>query len=224
MRSKNLKISCDVQNSTMVPEQDNPQIPGQQNSFASGTYHTAANPYGGSAFSGYGGSSMYSPYSYSSMTPYGGYGGGYGGYGYGYNSMMGEHMWQGFLGRTAETLGRFNNLLSMTGMLVDHISNHGKLLYTKGVELHSWYESVKSLSEKHSEWLERLGFQIESSWKSQEDEEVRRRRMLIRRTRTIIILAFVVALFYYARRRKASSRRAQWEAIYGRNAAQSYHP
>lgn len=157
---------------------------------------------------------MYSPYPVSGMSPYSSYGGGFGGYGGGYNSMMGENMWQGFLGRTAETLGRFNNLLSMTGMLVDQVSTHGKLLYTKGTELHSWYQNVRSLTDKHSEWLERLGFQIESSWKTSEDEEVRRRRMLIRRTRTALILAFVVALFYFARRKRASSRRTHWESIY----------
>jgi hypothetical protein len=160
--------------------------------------------------------SSYNPYG--SYSPYGGMGGYGNPYGMGYNgSLTGDHLWQGFLGQTAETLGRFNNLLSMTGMLVDHISNHSKLLYSKGVELHNWYKSVKSFSEKHSEWMERLGFQVESSWASNEDEEVRKRRMLIRRTRTFIILAFVVAFFYIARRKKKSAQQSKWDTIYRRS-------
>lgn len=127
---------------------------------------------------------------------------------------MGDNMWQGFLGQTAETLGRFNNLLSMTGMLVDHISNHTKLIYSKGGELHSWYNNVKSFSEKHSVWMERLGFQIESSWASNEEEDVRKRRMLIRRTRTFIILAFIVAVLYFARKRRKAAQHTNWESIY----------
>ena len=116
--------------------------------------------------------------------------------------MGGEHLWQGFLGQTAESLGRLNNLLSMTGMLVDHMSNHGKLLYSKGVEFHTWYQGAKNWSENHSEWMEKLGLQIESSWRTQEDEHVRRRRMLVRRTRSILFLAFVVAVFFLMRKRK----------------------
>jgi hypothetical protein len=160
--------------------------------------------------------SGYSPYT--GMGGYGGMGGGFGGYGYGYNSMMGEHMWQGFLGQTAETLGRLNNLLSMTGMLVDHISNHGKLLYSKGIELQTWYENMKNWSEKHSEWMEKLGLQIESSWKTQEDEHTRRRRMLVRRARTIIIVAFLVVSFILYRRRQKVSRQQKWESIYRHSA------
>ncbi len=129
---------------------------------------------------------------------------------------MGDNLWQGFLGQTAESLGRFNNLLSMTGMLVDHISNHSKLLYSKGIELHNWYKSVKSLSEKHSEWMERLGFQVESSWASNEDEEIRKRRMLIRRTRTFLVLAFVFAVLYFARRKRKMAPQSNWDAIYRR--------
>jgi hypothetical protein len=180
---------------------------------ASNSYSTPGVGYGGYGGMGFQGGSSFSPHgSYPSYQGYGGYGTPYG---CGYNSgVMGDNLWQGFLGQTAETLGRFNNLLSMTRMLVDHISNHGKLLYSKGVELHNWYHSMKNLSEKHSEWLERLGFQIESSWATNEEEEVRRRRMLIRRARTFIILAFVVTVFYLFRKSRRTAQSSKWESIY----------
>ena len=175
-------------------------------------YHSAANPYN---TLGYGQSSFSNGYSsLSSMSPFGGYGGMYGGYGYGYNSMPGDHLWQGFLGHTAESLGRLNNLLSMTGMLVEHISNHGKLLYSKGLELNGWYHNLRSFTEGHSEWMENLGLQIESSWKTNEDEAIRRRRMLVRRVRTIIIVAFVAFVVYFAKKKKRYSRQAKWDSIY----------
>jgi hypothetical protein len=176
------------------------------------TYHSAANPYS-SGISGQGGfSGGYS--SYGSLSPYGGMGGIYGGYGYGYNSMPGDHLWQGFLGHTAETLGRLNNLLSMTGMLVEHISNHGRLIYSKGVEVHSWYNSLKTWTERHSEWMEKLGLQVESSWKTNENEPVRRRRMMVRRVRTIIIMAFIGFVIYFAKKRRSRTRKAKWDSIY----------
>ena len=158
------------------------------------------------------GSTPYSPYpSYSGYSGYGSYGSPYG---YGHGSMMGDNMWQGFLGQTAESLGKLNNLLSMTGMLVDHMSNHGKLLYTKGMEMHNWYQSVRSWTERHSEWMERLGLQIESSWRTSEDEEVRRRRMLVRRARSLILVGIVVVAFFLMRGRSKRSRQKHWESIY----------
>ena len=183
------------------------------NPYSSSSNHPSAfNPYGMSSYSGLPGST-YS--SYSSYPSYGGMGGFGSPYGYGYGGGLGgDHLWQGFLGQTAESLGRFNNLLSMTGMLVEHISNHGKLLYGKGLELHKWYNEMRALSEKHSEWMERLGFQIESGWATNEDEEVRKRRMLIRRTRTFLILGFVITLFYYAVKKRRSNRAKRWETIY----------
>lgn len=175
-------------------------------------YHSAANPYSSSPY-GYGGASG-SYQSYGSLMPYGSMGGVYGGYGYGYNSMPPDHLWQGFLGHTAESLGRLNNLLSMTGMLVEHISNHGRLLYSKGIEVHSWLNSLKLWTERHAEWMEKLGLQVESSWRTNEDESVRRRRMLVRRTRTIIIIAFLAFVIYFARKRRRYSRQAKWDSIY----------
>ena len=176
-------------------------------------YQSAANPYNSAAH----GSFAHSPSTYSSYPNYSGYSG-YGGFsspfGYGYGSMMGDTMWQGFLGQTAESLGRLNNLLSMTGMLVDHMSNHGKLLYSKGVEMHSWYNSLKSWTEKHSEWMERLGLQVESSWRTSEDEETRRRRMMIRRARSLLLLGFAVVILYLMRRRRKQTRRERWESIF----------
>jgi len=179
--------------------------------YSAASYSSAANPYSPAAYNNNQFMSGYSPYS--NMGGYGGYGGGFGGYGY--NSIMGDHMWQGFLGQTAESLGRLNNLLSMTGMLVDHISNHGKLIFSKGVELQNWYESAKNWGQKHTEWMEKLGLQIESSWKTpHDDEQTRRRRMLIRRTRTLIIFAFFVVSFLIFRRRRRVSRDQKWENIY----------
>lgn len=180
---------------------------------SSGAYNTPFGGHEGYGSGAFASTSAFNPYgSYSPYQSYGGFGSPYG---YGYNNgPMGNNLWQGFLGETAETLGRFNNLLSMTGMLVDHISNHGKLLYSKGVELHSWYRSMKNFTEKHSEWLERLGFQIESGWACNEEEEVRRRRMHIRRARTLIILAFVVFVFYLSRRRRRLAQSSKWESIY----------
>lgn len=175
-------------------------------------YHSAANPYSSlnSGFPGY--NSGYS--SYGAVNPYGGMGGVYGSYGYGYNSMPGDHLWQGLLGHTAESLGRLNNLLSMTGMLVEHVSNHGRLLYSKGIELHTWYHSFRSWTESHAEWMEKLGLQVESSWKTNEDESTRRRRMLVRRTRTIIIVLFVAFVLYFAKKRRRISRQDKWDSIY----------
>jgi hypothetical protein len=162
----------------------------------------------------YGGFGSYQPYS--NTTPYYGMGGFGGSYGYGYTTnYAGENLWQGVLGQTAETLGRLNNLLSMTGLLVDHISNHGKLLYSKGVELHKWYEDAKTLGDKHSEWLIRLGFQVEAGWTSNDSEEVRRRRMMIRRTRTVLIFGLIIASFYLFRKRRKLSRRSFWDSMYG---------
>ena len=126
----------------------------------------------------------------------------------------GEQMWQGFIGQTAEGLGRLNNLLSMTGMLFDHLTNHGKLLYSKGVEVHGWWEAIATWGNRHSEWMENLGLQIETSWKTNEEEEVRRRRMLVRRVRTLIILAVLVAMFYFTRNRRRVSKLQRWESIY----------
>ena len=192
---------------------DEPHSAASHPYLSTATYNGPVGGFGSYGSGGYQGATGYSPYgSYSPYQSYGGFGSPYG---YGFNNgMMGDHLWQGFLGQTAETLGRFNNLLQMTGMLVDHISNHGKLIYSKGVELHNWYHSMKNLSEKHSEWLERLGFQVESSWASHEEEEVRRRRMHIRRARTFIILAFVVTVFYLFRRRRRAAQASKWESIF----------
>ena len=190
------------------------------------TYQSAANPFSSAAMGQSPMTNSYHPYSnYSPYSPLGGYGSSmsYGGYGspMGYsgfgNSMMGDHLYQGVLGHAAESLGRLNNLLSMTGMLVDHISNHGKLLYSKGVEFQTWYQSARHWGESHSEWMEKLGLQIESSWKTNENEEVRRRRMLVRRVRTMIIVAFFVSVFYFIRKRQRRSRQDRWESIF-------YHP
>ena len=136
--------------------------------------------------------------------------------------MQPDHLWQGYLGQAAESLGRMNNLLSMTGMLVDHISNHTKLIYQKGLEVQEWYKSMRNWGEKHSEWMERLGLQIESGWLTNEDEEVRRRRMLVRRTRTFMILGFIWMVFYLMRRRKRPTRQQKWEAVYQYNAPRPY--
>lgn len=136
--------------------------------------------------------------------------------------MQPDHLWQGYLGQAAESLGRMNNLLSMTGMLVDHISNHTKLIYQKGLEVHGWYKSMRNWSEKHSEWMERLGLQIESGWLTNEDEEVRRRRMFVRRTRTFLILGFILMVFYLMRRRMRPTRQQKWEAVYQYNAPRPY--
>lgn len=176
-------------------------------------YQTAANPYSSSAFMGLGPGSQ----GYSSHPSYSGYGNyaSYGSpFGLGYGSMTGDQMWQGFFGQTAESLGRLNNLLSMTGMLVDHMSNHGKLLYTKGTELHNWYKSVKSWAERHSEWMERLGLQLESGWRTSEDEEKRRRRMLVRRARTMILVSLLVLVFYLMRKSRKRTRQERWESIF----------
>lgn len=182
--------------------------------FAS-TQYSAANPYmqNGYGSSGYGMSSTTGMSPYSGYNSYGGMGSimGYGGYN---SPMMGEHMWQGFLGQTAESLGRLNNFLSMTGMLVEHVSNHSRLLYGKGVELHTWYQGMKDWSEKQSEWLERLGFQIEEGWRTNESEEVRKRRMIIRRVRTMLLGGILLATVIILRRQKRSSRQQSWNRIY----------
>lgn len=178
-------------------------------------YHSAANPFSAGMF---GGAGMQQPYpQYGNQNLYSGYGGGMSSFGYGggYNPMMGgEQMWQGMIGQTAEGLGRLNNLLSMTGMLFEHISNHGKLLYSKGVEFHSFVEAVRNWGQSHSVWMENLGLQIESSWHTNEDEETRRRRMLVRRVRTMIIVAFFLSVFYFLRRKQRISKLQQWESIY----------
>lgn len=186
----------------------NPYLtPGSQSS----TFHSGGFP-GYSAFSTAAAYPSYS--SYSSFPGLGGYGNSYG---YGYNSMFpGDNLWQGFLGQTAETLGRFNNLLSMTGMLVEHISNHGKLLYNKGSELHAWYQNLRSFGSKHSEWLERLGFQIETGWNTSEKEDVRRRRMMVRRTRTFLILAFIIIIFLSTRTKQKRREVNSLDSVYRR--------
>lgn len=179
--------------------------------------YSAANPYmqNGYGMSGYGMSNVSPMSSYSPYSSYGGgmgsYMGGYGGYNH---ALMGDNMWQGFLGQTAESLGRINNFLSMTGMLVEHVSNHSKLLYGKGVEFHTWYQGMKEWSEKHSEWFERLGFQIEAGWKTNESEEIRKRRMLIRRVRTILLAGILLSVVLLMRRKKRASRRRSWDQIY----------
>ena len=184
-----------------------------QHPYLSNHQYSAANPYtqGGhtSAFPNYPGYT-----GYSTMTPYASYGGVGNPYSYGFNSLPSEQLWQGFLGQTAESLGRLNNFLSMTGMLVDHLSNHTRLLYTKGQELHGWYQNLRSWGEKHSEWMERLGLQIESSWSTLEEEHVRRRRMLVRRARSLIILAFVCVVLHLMRKRRQPTRNEKLEAIY----------
>lgn len=81
---------------------------------------------------------------------------------------------------------------------------------------------MRNWSEKHSEWMERLGLQIESGWLTNEDEEVRRRRMFVRRTRTFLILGFILMVFYLMRRRMRPTRQQKWEAVYQYNAPRPY--
>jgi hypothetical protein len=199
------KNSC-----AMAVEQNNtPLNPYLTSGSQSSTFHSAGFP----AYSSNSMGSAYPGYSsYSSLPGLGGYGNAYG---YGYNSMFpGDNLWQGFLGQTAETLGRFNNLLSMTGMLVEHISNHGKLLYNKGSELHTWYQNLRHIGTKHSEWLERLGFHLESGWNTSEHEDVRRRRMMVRRTRTFLILAFIIIILLSTRAKQKRKRFQGWDSVY----------
>lgn len=176
-----------------------------------GTYSgTAANPYSSAAYapSSFG----MSPYS-SAYSPFGAYGGGTG---MGYSGMFGDHLWQGFLGQTAESLGRINNLLTMTGMFVDHMANHSRMLYTRASELHSWYKHVKQWSEHHSEWMERLGLQVESGWRGSEDENVRKREIKFRRIRTLIIILLLI-IFIISIKKKFKSNNSsinEWNAIY----------
>jgi hypothetical protein len=194
--------------------------------FGTGGLPSAANPYSsvayptgvfGGASPGFGG--------YSSSSGYGGYGsygssfGGYGGMGYGVGypgGGTGENLWQGVLGQAAESLGRANNFLQMTGMFVDHTSNHCKMLYAKGAELYQWYQSIRQWGQRNDDWMERLGFQIESGWKG-EDEGTRRRRMIQRRLRTIFILMICLVGVYSVTRRRRGKNYHQFEEIYNFN-------
>lgn len=149
---------------------------------------------------------------------------------YGYSGMPSDNLWQGVLGNAAESLGRVNNLLTMTGMLVDHISNHVKMIYTKASEFHDGVVAVRQWSERHSEWMERLGLQIESGWTG-EDEQTRKKRMQLRRARTIGIIVLIGLFLAYALRRgRGRSSHGQgvnsdtirlWENVY-RNYYQTY--
>jgi hypothetical protein len=193
---------------------DDPSQSSQDHRVGTSPY-SAANPYMQSSMGttgfGYGGSQPYSSY-----TPYQSYGFGsqMGFGGYGQSPMMGDNMWEGFIGETAKTLGRLNNFLTMTGMLVDHVSNHSKLLYSKGVEFHGWYTGVREWGNQQTEWMERLGLQIEAGWRTNESEEVRRRRMMIRRVRTILIMGFFVLLTLLIARRRTTKRTRALENIY----------
>ena len=158
----------------------------------------------------------------STINPYGSWHGS--AYGFNsYNPMSNEHLWQGYFGRSAEYLGRLNNFLSMTGMLVDNISNHVKLLYSKGQELQIWYAKLVTFTNGHSKMMETLGFQVESSWLLNENEENLRRRMWIRRIRTFLLVSLLFAFLNRFRKRTNNKRRNKLEEAFQFNKNPSYH-
>ena len=127
------------------------------------------------------------PYGYSGFGSMPGYSnfGGYGGYGSGLMGLGGEQLWGGILGKSAESLGRLNNLLSMTGMLVEHVSNHSRLLYGRGQEFYAFAQEAKSYLEiNHPHRLEQIGFG------GNEDDRLKRRLRAGGATALFLILFF----------------------------------
>jgi hypothetical protein len=194
---------------------DSDQHPGVSNRSVYDPAYSAMNPH----FQSHGAGSYHTgfpSYIASSPNPYASlYGGNYGMNPY--NALTNEHLWQGYLGRSAEYLGRLNNFLSMTGMLVDHISNHAKLLYAKSQELQSWYYDFANFATRHTEILERLGFQVESGWLQNVSNEELRRRMLIRRMRSLIVAGIVIILLFRLRQRRRRSRLDRLEEAFRYN-------
>ena len=100
---------------------------------------------------------------FTGYNPYGGFGSSSFGYGLG-----SEQLWGGFLGKTAETLCRLNNLLSMTGMLLEHLSSHSNLLYSKSQELVSLADRAKGWFK--DDWKWKLGFALPPSRRVRREE------------------------------------------------------
>ena len=105
-------------------------------------------------------------------------------------------MWTGILGQTAESLGKLNNVLSMTGMLVEHVSNHAKLLLVKAQELYLFTMVCKRyIHQNKSEILAQLGIEIDSNpYRSLEE---RQKELVFRRIRsgsTMILTCLVLSV------------------------------
>jgi len=156
-----------------------------------------------------------SPYPFASQGfNFGGYPGAmpFGGMGGMYQGMYpgGDQLWTGVLGQTAESLGKLNNLLSMTGMLVEHVSNHAKLLFVKAQELYLFSLSCKNYIEKNkAEISAQLGIELDPSpYRSLEERQALLR---LRRIRAAGALALTLAAGLLLRRLR---RRPKFEAAY----------
>ena len=127
---------------------------------------------------------------YPGNMPYGGMGGMYPGM---YPGFGGDQLWTGVLGQAAESLGRLNNLLSMTGMLVEHVSSHTKLLYVKAQELYIFSLTCRRYCEKNkAEIYSQLGLEIDQN--PQRSLEERQRELFFRRFRSGGVLILLAAV------------------------------
>ncbi|KAF4659137.1 hypothetical protein FOL47_007707 [Perkinsus chesapeaki] len=186
---------------------------------SSNLYPSAYGMYGGGGTGLYGGTGgLYG----SSM--YGGYGGGlYSGGGYypgGLQGMPGQQdLW---FTQTAESLGRFNQMLEMHTMFLDQIYHHCGMIYARATDLVSWLKGVLNyvrsgkLEEKNIELvLDRLG-QLHRT----PQEELAGIR---RRVRVLMGFAALVGLWivWKRHRRQGSTAgvglQAAWDSVHRRS-------
>ena len=100
-------------------------------------------------------------------------------------------MWTGILGQTAESLGKLINVLSMTGMLVEHVSNNAKLLFVKAQELYMFSMVCKRYLHQHrAEILSQLGVEMDSNQYRILEERLKELRYRRIRSGSVILLIF----------------------------------
>lgn len=116
---------------------------------------------------------------------------------------MSDQMWTGVIGRAAENLGKINNFLTMTGMLLDHVSQHGKLFANRFTEVRSWFEYLAALPFAKVSVIIRVLKQLEASKTSGDvyadsllsDQERKDRRIKkVRRILVVLLLGLLMAL------------------------------
>jgi hypothetical protein len=160
------------------------------------------------------------PFATNQMSSLGGYGGGYVpsmGYGGMYGGMQGmyggmgcmgsDQMFTGILGQTAESLGKLNNLLSMTGMLVEHVSNHAKLLFVKAQEFYMFCENNKLVFQRNkTDIYVQLGLIVDPN--EYKDLEERKKQLFLNRLRSSSVFALIIIILVLLRRRRSNFERA----------------
>ncbi|KAF4698249.1 hypothetical protein FOZ63_026361, partial [Perkinsus olseni] len=184
-----------------------------------GLYPSGYGLYGGGTTGLYGGGGGL----YGGGSLYGGYGGGglYSGGGYGYpgglqaTGLPGQQdLW---FTQTAESLGRFNQMLEMHTMFLDQIYHHCGMIYARTADLVSWLRGVLNyvksgkLEEKNIELiLDRLG---QSRQTPQEELAAIRRRVRVLSGFAVLL---VLWLLWKRRSRKGTrgaSLQASWDAV-----------